>query len=285
MPLAFIAPMMPMLVDEPPEGDEWTHEVKYDGYRSQIIIDKGIRIFTRNGKDWTQAYKFLAEDAASLKLKSAIIDGEIVVLNDRGLPDFGSLRSAIKARPRDLYFVAFDLLHFGGKDLRQTACEERRNILRGLIPAGKHIQFSEAIDASAAEVYRMVDAADLEGMVSKRRDSTYRSGNTYNWKKTKCYSVDEYMLLGVEREAGKAAFALLADRETGEYAGSAFITLERFKREELWARVEAKPGEPPDGMKPRPAALWTKPGMVMRVKHLRGEEMLRHASVEDFWEE
>jgi bifunctional non-homologous end joining protein LigD len=121
-------------------------------------------------------------------------------------------------------------------------------------------------------------------MVSKRKDSKYRSGPSTNWLKAKSYTIDEYELLGVEREAGKPAFALMAERGTGKYLGSAFITMNREMRERLWKRVQEHAEPAPKGMK-RPAAQWVKPGLIGHVKHLRGEEDLRHASLQDFRDE
>src|SRR6476619_6097513 len=107
MRLRFIAPLMPALVATPPEGDGWIHEVKFDGYRSQIVIDKDdVRIFTRRGLDWTSKYRGLAEVALELEADHAIIDGEIIVTNEAGLSDFAALRKAITRRQDDLYFVA-----------------------------------------------------------------------------------------------------------------------------------------------------------------------------------
>lgn len=277
--------MLPNLVAKPPEGGDWIHEVKFDGYRSQIVIDTGgVRIFTRRGLDWTAKYRDLATAAASLGLERAIVDGEIIVLNASGLSDFAALRKAITSRQHDLYFVAFDLLHLNGHDLRNMALEERREILAGIIPPDMRIQFSQALPGEAAAIFHLVDQAGLEGVVSKRLDSKYRSGPTSNWLKAKCYAVGEFELLGVEREAGKPAFALLAERGTGRYVGSAFITLNRALRERLWQRVKDHAGMAPKGMK-RPATQWVKPGLVARVKHLRGEEDLRHASLQDFRDE
>ncbi|MBZ9894260.1 ATP-dependent DNA ligase [Mesorhizobium sp. BR1-1-6] len=285
MRLKFIEPLMPTLVEKPPEGDDWIHEVKFDGYRSQIIRDEtGVRIFTRRGLDWTAKYRDLAKTAANLEVESAIIDGEIIVLNDDGLSDFGALRKAITSRQHDLYFVAFDLLHLNGHDLRDMPLEDRREILAELIPEGQHIQFSQALPGDAKAIFHLVDNAGLEGMVSKRRDSKYRSGTSTAWLKIKAYAVSEFDLLGVEREAGKPAFALMADRKTGQYVGSAFINSSRAIRERLWKRVQEHAGPPPKGMK-RPATQWVKPGIIGRVKHLRGEEDLRHASLQDFREE
>ncbi|WP_367118909.1 RNA ligase family protein [Mesorhizobium sp.] len=230
--LAFIPPMLPTLVAKPPEGDDWIHEVKLDGYRSQIVINgPDVRIYTRRGLDWSEKYRDLVEAAKALNVETAIIDGETIVTNDAGLPDFAALRRAITRRQHDLYFVAFDLLHLNGHDLRDLGIEERREILHGLIPAGSRIQFSEDMPGDGDAVFYLVDKAGIEGIVSKRRGSKYRSGPTTNWLKTKSFTVDEFELLGVERERGKAAFALLAEPGTGNYVGSAFITLGHDMRE------------------------------------------------------
>ena len=105
-PLSFIRHMEPELVEQPPRGEEWTHEVKFDGYRTQVIKDAdGIRFFTKNGFDWTAKYQPLAAEAAALEAESFIIEGETIVTNDAGLSDFRALRSAITRRPQDLYLV------------------------------------------------------------------------------------------------------------------------------------------------------------------------------------
>ncbi|ESX25073.1 ATP-dependent DNA ligase, partial [Mesorhizobium sp. LSJC264A00] len=301
MRLKFIEPLMPTLVENPPEGEGWTHEVKFDGYRSQMIIDEdGTRIYTRNGHDWTAKYRDLVGEAKSLGAESAIVDGEIIVLNEAGLSDFGDLRKAITRRQQDLYFVAFDLLHLNGHDLRDMALEVRREILASMIKPGRRIQFSEPLPGEAKAILHLLDQAGLEGMVSKRKDSKYRSGPSANWLKAKCYAIDEFDLLGVEREAGKPAFALakcyaidefdllgvereagkpafalMAERGTGRYVGSAFVTLNREMRERLWKRVQEHPGTAPKGVMKRPATQWVKPGLIGRVKHLRGEDDLR----------
>jgi bifunctional non-homologous end joining protein LigD len=175
-------------------------------------------------------------------------------------------------------------LYLNGHDLRDMPLEDRREILAGMIPAGGRIQFSEPLPGEAKAINHLVEQAGLEGMVSKRRDSKYRSGPSTDWLKAKSYTIGEYELLGVEREAGKPAFALMAERGTGKYLGSAFITMNREMRERLWERVQEHAGSGPKGMK-RPATQWVKPGLIGRVKHLRGEEDLRHASLQDFREE
>ncbi|MER9603762.1 ATP-dependent DNA ligase [Mesorhizobium sp. M0243] len=286
MPLKFIKPMEPELVDRPPQGDEWLHEIKFDGYRTQIIKDEnGIRLFTKNGYDWTGRYIELAGEAEAIEAESFIIDGEAITVNEAGLSDFHALQSAVTRRKpsRDLYLVAFDLLHLNGHDLRNMPVEDRREILQALIPAVGRIQVSKAMPGTGDAVYHLVDKAGLEGMVSKRKDSIYRSGPTMNWRKIKCYAEKEMDIIGVQREAGKPAMVLMADK--GQYAGGAFVAFKADKRRRLWDRVQGKVGGPvPIGLK-KEKAEWLKPGLVGRVRFLKGEERLRHAKLLDYREE
>ncbi|TGQ29039.1 RNA ligase family protein [Mesorhizobium sp. M00.F.Ca.ET.216.01.1.1] len=206
--------MLPTLVAKPPEGDDWIHEVKLDGYRSQIVINgPDVRIYTRRGLDWSEKYRDLVEAAKALDVETAIVDGETIVTNDAGIPDFAALRRAITRRQHDLYFVAFDLLHLNGHDLRDLGVEERREILLGLIQPDSRIQFSETMPGGDANaIFYLVDQAGLE------------------------------------------------------------------------KRVQEHAGPAPKGVK-RQATTWVKPGLKSHVKHLRGEDKLRHASLQDFWEE
>ncbi|ADV15086.1 ATP-dependent DNA ligase [Mesorhizobium ciceri] len=286
MRLKFIKPMEPELVETPPQGDEWLHEIKFDGYRTQIMKDEnGIRLFTKNGYDWTGRYIELAGEAEAIEAESFIIDGETITVNEAGLSDFQALQSAVTRREpsRDLYLVAFDLLHLNGHDLRNMPVEDRREILQELIPAVGRIQVSKAMPGTGDAVYHLVDRAGLEGMVSKRKDSVYRSGPTMNWRKIKCYAEKEMDIIGVQREAGKPSMVLMADK--GRYAGGAFVAFKADKRQRLWDRVQGKVGGPvPIGLK-KEKAEWLKPGLVGRVRFLKGEEKLRHAKLLDYREE
>ncbi|WP_353842267.1 ATP-dependent DNA ligase [Mesorhizobium sp.] len=217
----------------------------------------GARIFTRRGLDWTSKYRDLAAAAKTMHVEGAIIDGEIIVLNEDGISDFAALRKAITRRQHDLYFVAFDLLHLNGHDLRDMALGDRREILHGMIPPDIRIQFSEALPGEANAIYHLVDKAGLEGMVSKRANSKYRSGPTTNWLKTKSFTESEFELLGVERERGKPAFALMAEPGTRKYVGSA-VSVNREMRERLWKRVQEHAGPPPKDMPKRPATQWVR---------------------------
>ncbi|RWC10377.1 MAG: ATP-dependent DNA ligase [Mesorhizobium sp.] len=282
--LSFIRPMEPELVEQPPKGGEWGHEVKFDGYRTQVIKDAdGIRFYAKNGFDWTAKYRPLGDEAKGIEAESFIIEGETVVTDDDGLSDFHALRSAITKRPEDLYLVAFDLLHLNGHDLRDMPLKDRREILQALIPAGGRIQFSEALPGAGDAVYHLACEANLEGIVSKRLDSPYRSGATMNWRKIKCFVEQEMDIIGVQREPGKPAMVLMADK--GHYKGGAFVTFKADKRQALWDGVQGKAGAPPPKGLAKEKAEWLKPGLVGRVKFLKGEEKLRHASLKDFREE
>jgi ATP-dependent DNA ligase len=283
MRLKFIKPMEPQLVDTPPQGDEWLHEIKFDGYRTQLIKDEdGIRLITKNGYDWTARYIHLAEEAEAIEAQSFIIDGEAITVNEAGLSDFHALQSAMTKRTpsRDLYLVAFDILYLNGHDLRNVPMDDRRKILQEMIPFVGRIHFSKAMPGTGDAVYRLVEKAGLEGMVSKRKDGTYLSGPTMNWRKIKCYAEKEMDIIGVQREAGKPAMVLMADK--GRYAGGAFVTFKADMRQRLWDRVQGKVGGPaPIGLKSEKAE-WLKPGLVGRVRFLKGEEKLRHAMLLDF---
>jgi ATP-dependent DNA ligase len=286
MRLKFIPPMQPELVDTPPEGEEWIHEIKFDGYRTQIIKDEdGIRLLTRRGYDWTARYQVLADQAAAIEADDFIIEGEAIVVDEAGRSDFHALQSGVSSREtyQDYYLVAFDLLHMNGHDLRNMPLEDRRDILEGTIEAGGRIQFSEAMPGTGDAVYYLADQTGQEGIVSKRRDSLYRSGPTMNWRKLKCYDVKEMDIIGVQRDPGQAARVLMADK--GRYVGAANVNFKFDKRKRLWDRVQGKVGGPvPKGLK-KDKAEWIKPGLVGRVKFLKGEEKLRHAKLLDYREE
>jgi len=124
--LRFIEPQLASLVDQPPEGKHWIHEVKHDGYRSQLVIENGrARIYTRNGYDWSDRYPGIVRAASSVPCRSAIIDGEAIVQDGTGASDFDALPSAIQSRSNNIILCAFDLLHLDGVDLRQQISSGR----------------------------------------------------------------------------------------------------------------------------------------------------------------
>ncbi|WP_292326026.1 RNA ligase family protein [Mesorhizobium sp.] len=285
--LRFIKPQEPAQVLEPPVSDDWLHEIKYDGYRTQLILDwAGARAFSRNGHDWSKRYWPIVAAAEKLPAKSFILDGEMIAPEPDGRPNFQQMHSRMTWNAEQLAFVSFDLLHLNGEDLRSLPLVDRKAKLWNLVkPADGIIQYSAHVEGNGAAFFAAVDKMGLEGMVSKRKNAPYHSGKGDSWVKAKCWDVGDFELLGIKREPGKPAVALVA-RE-GKYAGGAAITANRSIKERLWRRVQEARTKQPVGV---PTAVvddveWVKPGITARVRYLRGESKLRHASLQDLREE
>ena len=182
--LSFILPALPLLVEQPPRGPDWLHEIKWDGWRCQIIKDlDGIRIFTRKANDWTAELPTIVEAAQVLRAKRFIIDGELVASTVGH--DFYTLPAAIRRRQVNL--IAFDLMHLGTTDMRRSWLEDRKEALAGLISGSDVIQLSEMFK-DPHELLRVAETYGLEGIVSKRKDLPYRSGRCPHWLKVKTAS-------------------------------------------------------------------------------------------------
>jgi len=181
----FIEPCLPSSADKPPSGPEWVHEIKHDGYRLMARRDPvGIRLLTRNGHDWSPRYPLIVEAVNALKARSCLIDGEAVVCDHNGLAVFERLRE--KSTGRHVFMYAFDLLELNGTDLRREPFEVRKATLASLLrscPPG--VRFNQHIAHPGELVFRHACAMGLEGIVSKRLGSRYRSGRTKDWLKFK----------------------------------------------------------------------------------------------------
>ena len=277
---------MPTLVSEPPSGEGWLHEIKHDGYRTMVVVDDGwARAFTRNGHDWTDRYTRVVACAAQLPCRSVILDGEIVVQDQAGLSDFHALRRAISDEPHRLVFFAFDLLHSNGEDLRGLALRERKERLRTLLAEADPfcpIQFCGGMEGDGAAVFAAAERMGLEGIVSKQAGSRYRSGRSTAWQKTKCMTEGEFVVVGMEPNPGGPPFALLAREEADAliYVGSAFVTLPQPARDAFWTRTAELAVEKPVVRGLRSAkASFVRPELRVRARHLRGCDMLRHATL------
>lgn len=278
---------MPALVDAAPEGSQWIHELKYDGYRTQLAIDgEDRRAYTRRGHDWTHLYGSILDVTRTLPCRSAVIDGEVIVQDKHGRSDFAALRAELARRkPRDLVFMAFDLIHLDGADLCRDPVEDRRERLRELLgpnDASRCLHFSDHVAGGGPDFFAAAEAIGMEGIVSKRLGSRYRSGTAKSWLKTKAFTEGEYVVVGATR-GDLAPVALLA-RETEdhrlEYVGGAMVTFAESDRERFWRATERlETDRPPLHMDRQKDTTWLKPEMRMRVRHLRGEEMLRHATL------
>ncbi|TKB22143.1 MAG: DNA ligase [Mesorhizobium sp.] len=184
--LEFIPPQMPTLVERPPQDEGWVHEAELDGYRTQIIIDTGgVRLYNKNGRDWTTKYWPIAL-AVELPCRAAILDGEVIVSGVRGAPDSPGLEAAIWNEPNRLVFVAFDILHLDGRNLASLPLLQRKRALRQLVePGAGKIQYSEHFEGDALALFRAIAKIGLNGVISKRADSPYRSGPSKTWLKAR----------------------------------------------------------------------------------------------------
>jgi bifunctional non-homologous end joining protein LigD len=282
----FVEPQLASRVDQPPEGQHWIHEIKFDGYRCQVLLDRGqARVFTRNGHDWSDRYPAIVRAAANLRCQSATIDGEAIVQDENGASDFEALGSAMQQRPDSIILYAFDLMHLDGKDLRHEALSVRRALLWALIGTDdeSRIQFSDAFGGDGAEFYKACADNGLEGIVSKHVDSHYRSGRTKTWLKTKCFTESTFVVVGTDRDRKTGALrALLAYNDGAglSYAGAAFIALGDGARTAFLAEVERLTTSWAAFKSSRLADVkWCTPKLTVRVKHLAGSKTLRHATV------
>ena len=282
----FIEPMLPTLASEAPEGDDWLHEIKYDGFRTQLVIDGLlVRAFTRRGFDWSDRYAPVLKGAVELDCHTATIDGEMIVQDESGRSDFDVFQKAMRHEPERLVFMAFDLLHLDGEDLRPAPLIERRERLFELIGChdpGCRIQHSEHVIGGGGAMFNACDRMGLEGIVSKRIRSRYRSGRSPQWLKVKCWAEGEFIVVGIEPAVDGPAVAMLA-RETMlglEYAGGAAITLAEPEREQFWRRVECLAStEWPRGVSLGTKAQRLRPELRVRARYLKGSDKLRHATI------
>jgi bifunctional non-homologous end joining protein LigD len=180
-----IEPCQPTSAPRPPSGPDWLHEIKHDGYRMIARRDGGgIRLITRNGHEWTDRYPSIVAAVNALKVKSCIIDGEVVARAD-GVSCFNSLRSGSRVKPQAA-LCAFDLIELDGADLRRVPIEERKRQLDRLLHRCKPgLQLTDHVFGDGARVFRQICALGLEGIVSKRKGSSYRSGQSRDWLKSK----------------------------------------------------------------------------------------------------
>jgi ATP-dependent DNA ligase len=278
--------MLPTLVSEAPEGDDWLHEIKYDGFRTQLVLcGREGRAFTRRGFDWSERYTPVLNAALDLGPDSAIIDGEMIVQDEQGRSDFHAFEHAMRHEPHRLVFMAFDLLHLNGEDLRSALLIERRERLFELIVChdpGCRIQHSEHVIGGGGALFNACDRMGLEGIVSKRIRSRYRTGRSPQWLKVKCWAEGEFVVVGIEPADGGPAVAMLARETTPglEYAGGAAITLAEGDREQFWRRVDGLVcAEWLGGVSLGRKAQRLRPEMRVRARYLKGSGKLRHATI------
>jgi bifunctional non-homologous end joining protein LigD len=195
----WIKPQLTKLVDQPPDGLEWLHELKYDGYRMHARLDRGaIRLLTRTGLDWTHKYPAIAAAVASLPPRQAYLDGELCGVRPDGTTSFSLIQNASETGNADaLVFFLFDLLHLDGETLTARSLKERKERLETLLSkANGSLHYSDHQIGRGLAFYDRACALKVEGIVSKRVDAPYTPGNRGLWLKVKCLNREEFVVVG-----------------------------------------------------------------------------------------
>ena len=287
-------PMLATSVDRAPDGDDWLHEIKFDGYRTLCRIDGGeVKLFTRNGHDWTYRYPFIAEAFDDLRCQSAIIDGEVCVLDREGRTSFSALQDALgDGHSERLVFYAFDLIHLDGYDLKNVPLLKRKDTLDDLISPLIHdtspIQYSDHLTGNGPAFFDQASRMGLEGITSKKATAAYVPGRSKTWLKTKRVLSGDFLVIGYGEttaagglrslllaEDGKNGLAYLGKVGTGFTARSAVQlreTLSEIARDTPLFAFETKEklGD----------VTWTEPRFLAEVQYraLTGEGRLRAAA-------
>jgi bifunctional non-homologous end joining protein LigD len=273
----FIAPQLCRSVPYPPSGEEWVHEIKLDGYRMQLRIENGrAAMRTRTGLDWTERFPEIAITAASLP--DALIDGEVVALDDDSVPKFGALQAALsEGDTADLMFFAFDLLFVDGEDLRSLPLSDRKLMLRDLLhrklPPKAPIKFVEHVVGAGEAVLESARRLGLEGIVSKRLDAAYRSGRNDSWTKAKCRTGQE-VVIGGWSGGPRILRSLLAGVHRGGrlvYAGRVGTGFDARTSAALLKRLtaiatETSPFEGPGAPRWERDVRWVRPELVAEIE-------------------
>lgn len=290
------------LVDKPPEGEQWRHEIKFDGYRLLAFLSRGsVRLRTRNGHDWTSKFPAVAESIAKLKSQSAVLDLEAVVLDGAGRSGFQALQKALGegGDRRSIQAFVFDLLHLDGDDLVEQPLDERQKILKRVLAALRgpsSLHFSDHVTGRGEEMMAKSCSMGLEGVVSKLSDAPYRAGRQQTWLKSKCIKRQEFVIIGytLARRGNRAIGALhLAYREKGElkYAGKVGTGFGMKDAEEIYRRLANLETDRP-ALKNLPRAIlkdahWVKPELLCEVSFTEwtGDGHIRHPSFQGLRED
>ena len=274
---ATLKPLLATLVDRlPTEPGQWIHELKFDGYRILArVSDRRVRLVTRNGHDWTDKLPHLSQALRSMRLKPGWLDGEIVMLDERGAAKFQQLQNAVEsARTGDIVYFLFDLPYYAGYDLTKVALEERRALLRSILEgAPAPIRFSDAFEGPPAQLVASACKRGLEGIIGKRRGSLYSSRRSSDWIKLKCAQRQEFVIGGWTDPKGSRAGlgALLLGVHDAEgnlvYAGKVGSGFDDTSLAQLSAKLTrlAATKSPFRTRIPDSGVHWVKPTLVAEV--------------------
>lgn len=293
--------MAALRVEKLPEGKEWLYELKWDGYRALLIKDgQEVQIRSRNDKDLTAMYPGIVDAARRQKTKQIVLDGEIVALGEDGRPSFQALQHRSSHREHQIVFYAFDVLHADGQDLTEERLEARRARLPALVTTDAVLRLSKDLPGTAADIVEALRASGVEGVIAKRRDSTYQPGErSTDWVKFKLERQQEFVIGGYRPDGVNGLDALLVgyyESKELRFAGKVRAGLiPRVRREVLGKlkplQVQECPfanlpdadvgrwggGITPDQMR---EMHWTKPRLVAQIRFVEwtAENRLRHAA-------
>jgi len=291
-------PQKALLVATPPTGNRWIHELKLDGFRMGVLISPGdVRIISRNGNDYTNQFPEVADAARKLSVKQAMLDGEVVVLDKKGISRFQLLQQLGESR-RGLAYFAFDVLSVDGEDLTRLPLEERKKRFKKILGrrAGL-LRYTAHVEADGREVLAKACALGAEGIISKLRDAPYRLGaRSSDWLKIKCIKRQEFVVGGFTDPSGSrvgvgAIFVGYYERGVLRFAGkvgtgrgwsSAFSLDLRRKLEKI--ETDHMPFDPPPPRRFMKGAHWVKPKLVAEVEFTEwtGDGHVRHPSLQGF---
>jgi bifunctional non-homologous end joining protein LigD len=274
----FVPPCLARLQEKPPEGRDWVHEIKLDGYRIQACLSAGrVRLRTRKGLDWTDKFPPVVAAIARLPARQTLLDGEIVVEDTRGVSSFSALQEALKAGQsgRFVYFV-FDLLHLDGFDLARASLLARKALLKRLLRGQRgKLRYSRHETSNGASLLKRACRGRLEGIVSKRAHAPYRSGRGGDWIKTKCANSQELVIAGfAPSSASRGAVGALVlgyyDRGRLRYAGRVGTGFTHTTARELFDRLGAlERQKPPFATVPAEEkgrnVVWVRPKLVAEI--------------------
>lgn len=280
----FIKPQLATLKSRAPTGDQWLHEIKYDGYRLQIHLNKGKRTaYTRNGLNWTTRFSVIA---GALDIPGqAILDGEVVVIKD-GRTNFSELQAELAAGNQDrLVFYAFDLLYLNGLDLRRSPQIERKRVLKTLLDGLEGpVLYSEHLVGVGQEMFEHAAKLRWEGIVSKNPDAPYRSDRTEAWLKIKTAQRGKFPVVGFVKDPTGVAALYLGKREGNElvYMGKVGTGWSRTVSSQIRKQLNDVVTPKSKLTKPikKPKATWVEPAFQAEVEYrdITGEGLLRAAS-------
>ena len=298
---AWVAPQLATLVSGPPPGDDWVHEIKLDGYRILLRVERGrVKLLTRNRQDWTARFPALAEAAAALPVKEALLDGEIVALDRAGVSSFQALQQADQLETgRTLVYVVFDLLFLDGSDLRPLPLVERKARLARLLKGRRgRLRYSEHFDLPGQRVFDRACRLGLEGIIAKQKNAAYTAGRGQAWLKVKCVARQELVIGGyTDPDGARAEFGSLLlgvhDRDGRlVYAGRVGTGFDHATLKNLGARLRKleRRASPFSADGPRPpgrGAHWVKPELVAEVAFTEWtrDGLLRHPAFQGLRED